>query len=106
MIVHANKYAHANGPAADLCVSVRADDGPIDMQRIDVMHHAGHTPASGHYTATVQTVDGMAYHCNDAEVTDRPDLLVQPWQNSYLLFLENPHVSDAQFDLQPVQGNA
>lgn len=106
LIVHANKYAHANGPATDLCVSVRADHGPIDMQRIAVVHHAGHTPASGHYTATVLTVDGMAYHCNDAEVTDRPDLLVQSWQNSYLLFVENPHVSDAQFDLQSVQGNA
>ena len=91
---------------ANLCVGVRADDGPIDVQRIAVMPHAGHAPASDHYTATVRTVDGMAYHCNDAEVTVRPDLLVQPRQDSYLLILANPHASGAQFDLQSVQGNA
>lgn len=106
LIVHGNTYAQADGLAAELCVSVRADDGPIDMQRIAVMHHAGHTPASGHHTATVQTVDGMAFHCNDAEVTVRPDLMVQPWQKQLFAVSRKPAASDAQFDLQPVQGNA
>ena len=49
LIVRINKYADGFGVAIPQCVRVAGRD----MERIAVIHHQGHTPESGHYTATV-----------------------------------------------------
>ena len=90
MIVHINKYSNHVGPATHEHVCVA---GTV-MQRIAVIHHAGHTPNSGHYTCTVATPEGMAYRCNDASISQQPNLMAQPWQNSYLVFLQRDSSGD------------
>ena len=62
-----------------------------NMERIAVMHHQGHTPESGHYTATVAPEEDLAYCCNDAEVAPRRQL---SWPNGYLTFLRKTSSSD------------
>ena len=49
LIVHINKYADGLGVATPQCVRAAGRD----MKRIAVMHHQGHTPESGHDTATI-----------------------------------------------------
>ena len=90
MIVHINKYSNHVGPATHQHVCVA---GTV-MQRVAVIHHAGHTPNSGHYTCTVATPEGMAYRCNDASISQQPNLMAQPWQNSYLIFLQRDSSGD------------
>ena len=87
LIVHINKYADGFGVATPRCVKVAGRD----MERIAVMHHLGHTPDSGHYTATVTTTEGLAYVCDDETVTPWSQ---QSWQNGYLLFLHRASSSD------------
>ena len=84
MIVHFNKYSTQVGPPTHEHVCVA---GTV-MQRIAVIHHAGHTPNSGHYTCTVATPEGMAYRCNDASISQQSNLRAEPWKNSYLVFLQ------------------
>jgi hypothetical protein len=86
LIVHANKYAALSGPSAGALVRM----GTSDMHRFAVTHHTGHTPNSGHYTATVTSLEGMTYYCDDPAISPRPDLSAATWQNSFLIFLENP----------------
>ena len=62
-----------------------------DMERIAVMHHQGHTPESGHYTATVAPEEDLAYFCDDEEVAPRRQL---SWPNGYLIFLRKTSSSD------------
>ncbi len=83
LVVHINKYAANHGPPMDALVRISG----TDMQRFAVTHHAGHTPYSGHYTATVTTQEGMTYYCDDSVTCIRPDLCASPWPNSYLIFL-------------------
>ena len=93
LVVHINKYADCIGPAthAQVCIAGTA------MQRVAVLHHSGHTPDSGHYNCTVATPEGMAYRCNDADISQQPKLIAQPWQNSYLIFLHR----DSSGDIHP-----
>lgn len=57
------------------------------------------------YTATAHSVDDMVYHRDDSKVCIRPDLLLSPWRNNYLLFLENPNYTDDPIDVEPDQEN-
>ena len=87
LILHINKYADGLGVVTPQCVRVAGKD----MERIAVMHHQGHTPESGHYTATVSPEKGWAYFCDDGEVAPQLQL---SWPNGYLIFLHNTSSSD------------
>ena len=73
LIVHINKYADGFGVSTPRSVRVAGKD----MERIAVMHHIGHTPESGHYTATVATTEGLVYLCNDDTVAYPSYVLAQ-----------------------------
>ena len=87
LIVRINKYADGLGVATPQCVRVAGRD----MERNAVIHHEGHTPDSGHYTATVAPQTDLAYVCNDGEVAPLRQL---SWSNGYLIFLRKTGSSD------------
>ena len=87
LIVHINKYADGLGLTTPQYVRV-AD---TSMERVTVMHHDGHTPESGHYTATIAAKEDLSYFCNDEKVAPWRDL---SWPNSYLIFLRKTSKSD------------
>ena len=92
LVVHINKYAHCDGPTTGPSVLVSG----TELQRIAVVHHAGHTPETGHYTATVATQDGHTYHCNDHVIELKPNL--NAWENGYLIFLQVNRDCDARHE--------
>jgi len=93
LVVHINKYAHCSGPTIGASMRVLG----TELQRIAVVHHEGDSPASGHYTSTVATQSGQAYHCNDIQVIAlKPNL--NAWENGYLIFLQADRGCDAQHE--------
>ena len=89
LIVHVNKFAGlATGVTAEATVRLSG----TDLDRFAAVHHMGETPNSGHYTATVATKT-MAYDCDDRFVGSLADGLANAWQNTYLVFLQNPSAS-------------
>ena len=100
LVVHCNKYAASNGPSTDAVIRVSG----VDLHRFAVAHHMGHTPESGHYTATVATPEEMVYYCDDDTVTLKPDLSSESWHNSYLVFLRKSHAQVQALGGHPENG--
>ena len=92
LVVHINKYAHCDGPTIGASMRVSG----TDLKRIAVVHHAGYTPASGHYTSTVATQGSQTYHCNDRHIALQPNLDARQWENGYLIFLQVDKDCDTQ----------
>ena len=91
LIVHIKKIPGQSGnivcePWLRLCGA--------DFQRIAAVHHEGHNPYSGHYTATVSTM-AATYHCNDYRVESLEGTNDKAWSNVYIAVYHRVAVSKA-----------